>query len=481
MGPMSFPLPAQPNGTTGQPIVQPENTETTTLSGQATTLPYTFNTKLLQDSACGAWNMDTGASSHLNNSITSLSKFFNTCVYPSISVGDGHSVPVTNTGHSILPTPFKSLHLNNVLVTPHIVKNLISVRQFVRDNNCTIEFDAFCFSVKDFMMRQVLLRCDNTRDLYPVTAPSLIPHVFLVSQHTWHQRLGHLGSDVLRRLVSNNFISCNKEKPLVLCHACQLGKHVRLPFVSSDTVVTSCFDIIHSDVWTSPIPSLSGFKYYVLFLDHYSHFVWAYPLINKSDVLSKFILFRNYVHTQFRCEIRSFQCDHGGEFDNHNLHTLFAKKSIQFRFSCPKTSQQNGKSERMVRTINNLIRTLLFQANLPLTFWVEALNMAIHLLNVLPFTAINNEIPFTCLFGMNLDYSMLRTFGCLCYPHLYPTHKLEPCATPSILLGHAFNHRGYRCLDLKTNKIIISRHVTFDETVFPYVSTQPALPLTYTF
>ncbi|GKB85156.1 ribonuclease H-like domain-containing protein [Tanacetum coccineum] len=51
-------------------------------------------------------------------------------------------------------------------------------------------------------------------------------------EHTWHQRLGHPGSEVLRRLVSCNLISCNKEKPHVLCHACQLGKQVRLPFVS---------------------------------------------------------------------------------------------------------------------------------------------------------------------------------------------------------------------------------------------------------
>nr|GFA26490.1 ribonuclease H-like domain-containing protein [Tanacetum cinerariifolium] len=78
-------------------------------------------------------------------------------------------------------------------------------------------------SPNDFMTRRVLLRCDSTGDLYPVTAPSPIPHAFLVSQHTWHQRLGHQGSDVLRRLVSNNVISCNKEKPPVLCHACQLG------------------------------------------------------------------------------------------------------------------------------------------------------------------------------------------------------------------------------------------------------------------
>ncbi|GJW26296.1 ribonuclease H-like domain-containing protein [Tanacetum coccineum] len=88
------------------------------------------------------------------------------------------------------------------------------------------------------MTRRVLLRCDSTRDLYPVTAPSLIPYVFLVSQHTWHQRLRHPGREVLRHLVSNNFISCNKEKPPVLCHACQLGKHVRLLFIIISRHVT---------------------------------------------------------------------------------------------------------------------------------------------------------------------------------------------------------------------------------------------------
>ncbi|GKE43785.1 ribonuclease H-like domain-containing protein [Tanacetum coccineum] len=258
--------------------------------------------------------------------------------------------------------------------------------------------------------------------------PSPIPHVFLVSQHTWHQRLGHPGREVLRHLVSNNFILCNKEKPHVLCHDCQLGKHMRLLFVSSTNAVTSCFEIIHSDVWTSPIPSLPGFKYYVLFLDHYSQFVWVYPLLNKSDGLSKFVLFRTYVRTHFKCEIRSFQCDHGGEFDNHTFQKLFASHGIQFRFSCPKTSHQNGKSERMVRTINNLIRTLLFQANLPATFWVEALNMVIHLLYILPSTAISNDIPYTRVFGTNPDYTLLSIFGCLCYLLLYPNHKLEPHA-----------------------------------------------------
>nr|GEV12654.1 putative ribonuclease H-like domain-containing protein [Tanacetum cinerariifolium] len=100
---------------------------------------------------------------------------------------------------------------------------------------------------------------ESTGDLYPVTKPSTIPHAFLTSQYTWHQRLGHPGSEVLRRLVSSDSISCNKEKLPILCHACQLGKHVNLSFVSSSSSVTSCFDIVHSDLWTSPIPSLSSF------------------------------------------------------------------------------------------------------------------------------------------------------------------------------------------------------------------------------
>ncbi|GJY77924.1 ribonuclease H-like domain-containing protein [Tanacetum coccineum] len=59
MGPMSFPLTAQPNGTPGQPIVQLGNAGTTTLSRQATTLLQAFTTRTLHDPTTSAWNMDT--------------------------------------------------------------------------------------------------------------------------------------------------------------------------------------------------------------------------------------------------------------------------------------------------------------------------------------------------------------------------------------------------------------------------------------
>ncbi|GJZ09189.1 ribonuclease H-like domain-containing protein, partial [Tanacetum coccineum] len=94
-------------------------------------------------------------------------------------------------------------------------------------------------SSKAFLTRHILLICDSLGDLYPVTKPSTTPSAFLyVSPTTWHQRLGHPGEEVLHSLVYSNFISCNKEKPSHLCHACQLGKHVRLSFSSSDSNVS---------------------------------------------------------------------------------------------------------------------------------------------------------------------------------------------------------------------------------------------------
>ncbi|GJW22258.1 hypothetical protein Tco_0032880 [Tanacetum coccineum] len=62
------------------------------------------------------WHMDTSASSHLNFNASNLSTVFYKRLYPSVHVGDDNSIPVTNTGHSVIPSIHRPLHLNNVLV-----------------------------------------------------------------------------------------------------------------------------------------------------------------------------------------------------------------------------------------------------------------------------------------------------------------------------------------------------------------------------
>jgi hypothetical protein len=143
-------------------------------------------------------------------------------------------------------------------------------------------------------------------------------------------------------------------------------------------------------------------------LDDYSHYVWTFPLRAKSDVHQLFLNFRQYVLTHFGLPIRFIQCDNGKEFDNNQNHNFFLSQGILFCFSCPYTSPQNGKAECSLRTINDILRTLLIQASLPSLFWVEALRTATYL-----------SLP---------DYSDLRVFGCLCFPNTSSTtaNKLSP-------------------------------------------------------
>jgi hypothetical protein len=72
-----------------------------------------------------------------------------------------------------------------------------------------------------------------------------------------------------------------------------------------------------------------------------------------------------YISTQFGRTIKAVQCDNGREFDNASSRAFFATKGVLLWMSCPYTSPQNGKAVRILRTINNILRFLLFQASIP--------------------------------------------------------------------------------------------------------------------
>jgi hypothetical protein len=149
----------------------------------------------------------------------------------------------------------------------------------------------------------------------------------------------------------------------------------------------------------------------------------------------------------------------------------FLTHGVQLRLSCPYISSQNGRAERMIRT-TNMILCLLFQASLPPSYWAKALNTATDLLNCLPSKAVNHITPHFVLYGTAPSYDHLRMFGCACYPNTSATalHKLYPRSTRCLFLNYSPDHKGYRCLDLATHRILISRHVIFDEDVLPLLA-----------
>jgi len=213
--------------------------------------------------------------------------------------------------------------------------------------------------------------------------------------------------------------------------------------------------------------------------------LWTFPLRLKSDTFTTLSNFFAYVSTQFGARVQAVQTDNGREFDNSSARTFFLTHGILFRMSCPYTSPQNGKAERIIRTTNDVIRSLLFQASMPPSYWAEALHTATLLLNILPTKTLDFSTPHFALLSSAPSYDHLRVFGCKCYPNLSATapHKLAPRSALCIFLGYSAHHKGYRCLDPITNIIIISRHVIFDETNFPFAeqTSPPTAAADFTF
>lgn len=259
--------------------------------------------------------MDTGASSHITGDEGNISKSPPASKHNSLQriiVGNGSVLPVIGTSFTSLSTPHTSFNLNNVLISPKIVKNLISVHRLTNDNSCSVEFDPYGFSVKDLQTRQLIMRSYSLGDLYPFQDTSSTAQAFAMTTSSgdlWHRHLGHPGHASLFGLANNFGITCNNflGKPSI-CTACQLGRQHRLPFSSSSSFTNMSFQLLHCDVWTSPIDNFSGFKYYLIVLDDLSHYSWTFPLRQKCDVSITLQCFYAFVLNHFILHRLPWRC-----------------------------------------------------------------------------------------------------------------------------------------------------------------------------
>ena len=98
-------------------------------------------------------------------------------------------------------------------------------------------------------------------------------HVYLPTIAIWHSRLGHPSTVVLDILCRFNKLSIiTHSNKLDFFSACQLGKAKQLLFSVSHRQSMVPLTLIHSDVWVSPVKSIRGCKYYVLFVDDFSRY-----------------------------------------------------------------------------------------------------------------------------------------------------------------------------------------------------------------
>ena len=408
-------------------------------------------------------------------------------------IGDGTGLPITHTGSISFHTPNTSFQLNNVLCVPTMKKNLISISQFCLSNNVSIEFSSSSFIVKELRTGATLLKGKTKDGVYewpsstPIHSPLLAFSSVKTTSSQWHHRLGHPASPILQHILSHYQINSSTSLSSdFLCNTCYCNKSHELSFSNSSIVSSRPLQIIFSDVWTSPVLSNHGFKYYVIFVDHFTKYIWFYPLKHKYEVKDVFIRFKAIVEKHFTLKICTLYSDNGGEY--LALANFLAINGISHLTTPPHTLEHNVYSERRYRHIVETGLSLLTHASIRLTFWPQAFANATYLINRMPTPTLNLSSPFAKFFGTSPNYSKLRIFGCLCYPWLrpYSSHKLDARSKPCVFLGYSLTQSAYLCFHPPTSRTYVSRHVKFVESVFPFPKastpsspTQPDLMSTW--
>lgn len=212
-----------------------------------------------------------------------------------------------------------------MLVSPGLASNLLSVGQLV-DKNYIINFSSTGCLVQEQVSGKVIAKGPKVGRLFSIqfisNHLSLSCNTVLSFYEDWHRKLGHPNSVVLSHLskiglLGNKNVITNTS---VSCSVCKLAKSKTLPFPSGAHHASTCFEMIHSDVWgMSPVVSHAHYKYFVRFIDDYSRFTWIYFLRFKSEVFSMFKKFLTYVETQFQASVKKFRSDSGGEYMSHEF------------------------------------------------------------------------------------------------------------------------------------------------------------------
>ena len=170
------------------------------------------------------------------------------------------------------------------------------------------------------------------------------------------------------------------------------GKNTKKTFPITERKAKDILEIIHSDVCGPMLSnSLSGYAYYVSFIDDFSRKTWVYFMKNKDEVFSKFKEFKALIKNHTEKKIKTLRLDNGGEFTSNEFKELCKESGIKRELSTTYNLQQNGIAERKNRTIMEATRAMLHDQELPMHIWAEAARTTMYVQNRTPHRVLENK------------------------------------------------------------------------------------------
>ena len=313
-----------------------------------------------------------------------------------------------------------------------------------------------------------------------------------------HRRMAHAGRQKMLDLLKENAdseewrgITPADVEAMGFCETCARSKLTKQPhgkLGKGRERMKGVNLLIHTDTMMRAVPSIPSKDIYVqTFVDDCTRYAWIETFRRKTFESFSAMLTRAEakIGSQFTgsAEYRSsgsvrgirpvqrYFTDHASEMISAKQRHRLARLFIDLTVVAPSAKLSNGVAERANRTVLDYARSLLVEAQLPIVFWAQALQMAVFIYNRLPHTANGGKSPYQMYYGHPpKDGGRLKVFGCQCYVHEEKTRrdhksKLDPTARRCVYLGPSpLDNRSHQYFNPRTSKVLRSTSVVFDES-----------------
>ncbi|RVW92416.1 Retrovirus-related Pol polyprotein from transposon RE1 [Vitis vinifera] len=303
---------------------------------------------------------------------------------------NGNTIPIIGEGSLTLTD---TLNLDSVLVVPSLDYNLLSVSQITVALSCIVIFwPEFCV-IKNIQIRTTIACGIKRGKLYYLDLQSKdsnkLQQVLMADGSEgekkkseiwlWHRRLGHASFGYLKKLFPSLFAKSDISG--FRCDISELAKSHRASFPLILNKSLFPFMVIHSDVWgPSKVPTLSGLRWFVTFIDDCTRMTWL-CLMKTKDEVNLFQNFHKVIETQYNAKVLVLRSDNGGEYQSSVLQKYLEGHDIIHQTTCSNTPQQNGVAERKNRHLLEIVLASLIAAKTPISYWEKAITSAAYLIN----------------------------------------------------------------------------------------------------
>ena len=464
-------------------------------------------------SLAGSYNalLDSGCTHHIIRDRS----LFNNFSTKAISVGTANcgSLDALGTGDVRFQFPFGDrviiFTLRGCLYAPSAPINLLSVGALVeRGMSCLfspggitkvffpddhpnfsgLTFPAFVSNRLSFLKLSFLPPVGSSPIALPAQVSSLedIPSSLTVSSSSsspsfprvkldsmlWHRRFGHLGMEATRAALSKNFVTgVHLEGSFArdYCISCIVGKSPQRSYPFRGNRASLVGDLLHMDLCGPfPVQAPRGEKYFFNILDDRSNWGFTFGLRLKSDAFVHYKATEAFLERSNGVVVKTVRCGGELELTAGQMGGHFTSKGIVVQRTVPYAHQQNGKSERYIRTIEEGGQALLADAGLPMSFWLDAVLTRQYLVNRLPTSTLPDDTtPYEVLTnGRKPDLSHLRVWGCDCYVAVPDELRAKAGSKRfrAIFVGYEDHRIGWRVRDLH-GKYLFSNDIVFNESL----------------